>query len=316
MSLDSRAPPIPPIPANAHQRTSSLDRTLRVTSPTTSGRGGDRISSPPPTTSKLTKRLSNVTEREEADARPASPVSPPSPSRNFSRPMSSQANIPVIGGASKRYTHGTGSWYTQPSSSTSTPARPMTAEGTYRSLGPPLDLSSVANRPVSKNRISSAPGSHLARTNHSQARSFSGPSSMSDEDDDSAVVFDKHTRTFIRTSRSRTVEPSSPDSPRAPQVVYDPHTRSLVSSQEGRENDSGFTVTPVQQDRVSSPEHRPRIYQNIEYEDDPRFGHHPGTRQGYHRILQAQRHLERLNSFTSSLRSFVRTRKQSETRKP
>ena len=142
----------------------------------------------------------------------------------------------------------------------------MTADGSYRSLGPPLDLSSVGNRPVSKNRISSGPGTHLARANHGQSRSFSGPSSTSDEDDDSAVVFDKNTRTFIRTSRSRRVEPSSPESPKA-QVVYDPHTRSLVSRQEGRGSDSPFTVTPVQPDMVSSPEHRPRIVRNVEPEN-------------------------------------------------
>ena len=259
MSLDSSAPPVPPIPANAHQRASSLDRTLRVTSSTSQAEGADRMSSLPPT-SRTAKRLSGVVESEELER----PTSPTSASRNFSRPMSSLSNVSQATGTPKKYTHGTGSWYTQPSTMTA-PARPMTAEGLYRPSAPPLDLSSVANAPVSKHRISSAPGSHLARANHGQARSISATSSIPSDDDDYVTVFDKNSRTFIRRPRSEADSPSSPTSPT--RVVYDPHTRSLVSKQESARDDSGVTVTPIQSDRVSSPVQRPRIARPAEPEN-------------------------------------------------
>ena len=263
MSLDSGAPPIPPIPANAHQRhnrTSSLEPPQRVTSPTHSVQSTDRVDSPPPTTSRQAKRLSNVTESEEADARPSSPTSP---LRNFSRPMSPPLNASMPSGAAKKYTHGTGSWYTQPSS-VNTHTRPMTADGISRPLGPPLDLSAVANRPISTHRISSAPGSHLARANSAQSRNVSGPSSMSDGGDDFETVYDKHTRTFIRRPRSQLVEPSSPESPQAG-TVYDKNSRSFVPKRES----TAFTVTPIQSDRVASPDQRPRIYRSAEPAEDP-----------------------------------------------
>lgn len=142
-------------------------------------------------------------------------------------------------------------------------ARPMTADGSYRSSVPPLDLASVANRPVSKNRISSAPGSHLARANQAQARHVSGPPSASDDGDDYLTTFDKHTRTFIRTPRLQTAEPSSPVSPKA-DTVFDRNTRSFVPKREGVSNDHGYTITPIQPDRADTPEHRPRIYRHTE----------------------------------------------------
>ena len=236
-----------------------MDRQQRVTSPTS--QGADRISSPSPT-SRTAKRLSGVFETDEVDARPGSPTSP---SRNFSRPMSSHSSIGTATGEPKKYTHGTGSWYTQ-ASTTTAPARPMTAEGFYRPSAPPLDLSSIANRPVSKNRISSAPGNHLARANQGQARSASVTSSIPSDDGDYITVFDKNSRTFIRTPRSQSLEPPSPSFPT--RVVYDPHTRSLVSKQESTRDDSGMTVTPIQSDRVSSPVQRPRIARPADPSED------------------------------------------------
>ena len=87
---------------------------------------------------------------------------------------------------------------------------------------------------------------------------------MSDGGDDFETVYDKHTRTFIRRPRSHVVEPSSPESPQAG-TVYDKNSRSFVPKRES----TAFTVTPIQSDRVASPDQRPRIYRSAEPAEDP-----------------------------------------------
>ncbi|EMC93721.1 hypothetical protein BAUCODRAFT_25995 [Baudoinia panamericana UAMH 10762] len=220
-SPDPDAPPIPPVPRDisttGHKRASSLEPPQRVTSPTPRGRGGrgsslDRASLPPPPSNRLSKRLSGVLETEETERQSGNGSS------NYSRPMApqqaTQSSSEYVGtGGAKRYTHGTGSWFSQPGGS-----------------------GSAANaRPSSRSGMSST----LA------VQSPTGLQAVSYDTQDTIMEYDPNSRTFVARPRPKpaiqpasepkaTARPTTP-SQLAPQAQpapqpghWDPNTRSIV----------------------------------------------------------------------------------------
>ncbi|KAK3719967.1 hypothetical protein LTR37_004090 [Vermiconidia calcicola] len=248
-SPGSDVPPIPAIPANARIRASSAEPPQRITSPTpTAGKRGssvDRASMPPTSSSRPTKRLSNVAEAEEAERLNNAF------SRNFSRPMS-PSQSPVTEAPPKKYTHKSDSWFTGPAT-TSTPARPMTSDGLPPSIIPAstMDVPLAASKPVKKNRISSSQGSHLARANSTQSRASTSTVDTSYEAADSVMVYDPNTRTFTQKRREQPQQPPSPQDSKSA-LVYDPNTRSVVPSAEARRGESGNILT-ARQPEVAPP---------------------------------------------------------------
>ncbi|KAK4961640.1 hypothetical protein LTR10_002130 [Elasticomyces elasticus] len=212
------APPVPALPRDlatrggAHQRSSSMDPPQRMMSPPPKrgGRGAsvDRGSLMTPATSRQDKRLSNVAEKDEGGNNGRV---------NFSRPMSSQQSSPVTASApvatssgAKKYTHGTGSWFSQPTGSgDATNARPRTADGNFGRKQKPAPF---PTQPL--------------------------PSSVSYDADDTTMVYDPNTRTFTAKPRAKPKEPVPP-SPTLPNSAppkpgtYDPNTRSIVPTQSG-----------------------------------------------------------------------------------
>ncbi|KAK3111368.1 hypothetical protein LTR53_013470 [Teratosphaeriaceae sp. CCFEE 6253] len=211
------APPVPAIPSSitsrVHQRSSSLDPPQRVMSPTR-GRGGrgvsvDRGGMATPVAPRPDKRLSNVAERDETDR-----LNNGNGSRNFSRPMSSQPGTPTTPpsatstNGAKKYTHGTGSWFSQPSGSGDVSnARQQTGGPDGRKMKP---------APIASTMVL--------------------PNAMSYESEDAVMIYDPNTRTFTAKPREKSKEPvpPSPTLPAAPALkpgMYDPSTRSIVPYQ-------------------------------------------------------------------------------------
>ncbi|KAK0933812.1 hypothetical protein LTR29_014615 [Friedmanniomyces endolithicus] len=208
------APPVPAIPRDlatrggVQQRSSSVEPPQRVMSPTR-GRGGrgvsvDRGGLTTPVTSRQDKRLSNVVERDEQGRQDSNN------GVNFSRPISFQQSSPITSspvasaGGGKRYTHGMGSWFSQPSGSgDASNARPKTSDGLVGGKKPAL----TPTEPL--------------------------PVSASYEAEGVDMIYDPNTRTFTAKPRANPKEPIPSSStlptsaPLAP-GTYDPSTRSIV----------------------------------------------------------------------------------------
>ncbi|KAK1819038.1 hypothetical protein LTR12_006484 [Friedmanniomyces endolithicus] len=208
------APPVPAIPRDlttrggVQQRSSSVEPPQRVMSPTR-GRGGrgvsvDRGGLTTPVTSRQDKRLSNVTERDEQGRQDSNN------GVNFSRPISFQQSSPITSspvasaGGGKRYTHGMGSWFSQPSGSgDASSARPKTSDGLVGGKKP----APIPTEPL--------------------------PVSASYEAEDVDMIYDPNTRTFTAKPRAKPKEPipSSTTLPTGAPLApgtYDPSTRSIV----------------------------------------------------------------------------------------
>ena len=234
MSPASDVPPVPALPkemvaSGGHGRSASLEPLQRITSPAPAngdrGSSMDRFSLPPPASSRQANRLSNV---KEAGAEELGKGSGSPSSRNFSRPMSSAESSPVTPtntNTAKKYTHGTGSWFTK-AAAPDTTQRPKTADGVpnrqpagpsqqQQYIGPPLN-----KLKKKKKRVSPAPGSRLAQATQGQSQGQG-------EVTESVMVYDANSRTFVSRPKERQTapEPSSPDGDQ----VFDPNTRSIVS---------------------------------------------------------------------------------------
>ncbi|KAK3676898.1 hypothetical protein LTR78_003102 [Recurvomyces mirabilis] len=201
------APPVPAlprtIPNGSVRRSASVEPPQRVLSPTPRGGRGasvDRAGLTTPRSSLRNKRLSGVGEwgEEEGDSSPNSV--------NFSRPRSTQPGSPgqQESDEMKRYTHGTGSWFAQPTS-TAGAARPLN--------GVPKRVQS----PTPSNQ--------------------GGPNEVSYDTADSIMVYDPNTRTFVSTPRPKPKQPAQPTVGRnaapgskssLPPGTWDPDTRSIV----------------------------------------------------------------------------------------
>ncbi|KAK4544783.1 hypothetical protein LTR36_004032 [Oleoguttula mirabilis] len=240
------APPVPALPKNipsGHKRSASLEPPQRITSPspTPNGRSGrgssvDRSSMPPPATSRQAKRLSNVHEAPPELERQNS-----NNNVNFSRPMSSLGNSPVTAtsAGAKKYTNGTGSWFSEAGGSGSPAnARPTTSDGLPAQRATAgfvqQDIQNAANKLVKKKRGTAvAEGSHLAQANKDAGAAYEGNQGTSYETGDTIMVFDPSSRTFIARPRDKPKEPEPP-SPILLQSAapapgsYDPHTRRIV----------------------------------------------------------------------------------------
>lgn len=229
MDVDEDAPPVPPVPtnvSNSHRRSASVEPPQRIMSPTpgTGKRGSsvDRASMPPKITTRPAKRLSNVNEEQTAALEP-----PSSPSRNFSRPMSRDGTYAAA--VKNKYTHGQGSWFTQAAGAASPNGgpRPKSSDGGSRVNAPGIEI--PITNPRKKNRISSAPGSHLT-----QANQGSVTASEPTGDEDAIMVFDPNTRTFITQPREQADAPDSPVE-RKTEQVYDRNTRTFISRAQAEE---------------------------------------------------------------------------------
>ncbi|KAK4561450.1 hypothetical protein LTR86_004768 [Recurvomyces mirabilis] len=206
----SPAPDAPPVPAlprtipnRSVRRSASVEPPQRVLSPTPRGGRGasvDRAGLTTPRSSLRNKRLSGVGElgEEEGGSSPNSV--------NFSRPRSTQPGSPgqQESDEMKRYTHGTGSWFAQPTSSAGA-ARPLNG--------------------VPKRIQSPTPSNH------------GGPNEVSYDTADAVMVYDPNTRTFVSTPRPKPKQPTPPTSnksaaagpkPSLPPGTWDPDTRSIV----------------------------------------------------------------------------------------
>ncbi|KAK0859662.1 hypothetical protein LTS02_009004, partial [Friedmanniomyces endolithicus] len=208
------APPVPAIPRDlatrggVQQRSSSVEPPQRVMSPTR-GRGGrgvsvDRGGLTTPVTSRQDKRLSNVVERDEQGRQDSNN------GVNFSRPISFQQSSPITSspvasaGGGKRYTHGMGSWFSQPSGSgDASNARPKTSDGLVGGKKP---------APIPTELL---------------------PGSASYEAEGVDMIYDPNTRTFTAKPRAKPKEPipsssTLPTSAPLTPGTYDPSTRSIV----------------------------------------------------------------------------------------
>ncbi|KAK0279684.1 hypothetical protein LTR35_008407 [Friedmanniomyces endolithicus] len=209
------APPVPVIPRDlatrggVQQRSSSMEPPQRVMSPT-HGRGGrgvsvDRGGPTTPVTPRQDKRLSNVVERDEQGRQDSNN------GVNFSRPISFQQSSPITSSPAasaaggKRYTHGMGSWFSQPSGSgDASNARPKTSDGLVGGKKKPAPIPTEAL-----------------------------PVSASYEAEDVDMIYDPNTRTFTAKPRAKPKEsiPSSSTLPTSAPLApgtYDPSTRSIV----------------------------------------------------------------------------------------
>lgn len=195
-------------------------------SPTPAGRGAgraasmDRNSMPPPSRSRVGKRLSNVNEElERADS---------NRNVNFSRPRNSQPSSPVSP-TDKQYTHGTGNWFSE---SIPTPSQPNQSPKEAALEQKIARIQAAAGQSVKKdNSMSSAQGSYLSQSN--QQAAYTGLSPASYEAADAIMVYDPSSRTFIAKPRTQPslLDPPSPTTwqPAAPTPgTYDPHTRTIV----------------------------------------------------------------------------------------
>ena len=248
----SDAPPVPALPSNVttgRTRASSVEPPQRVISPgpTRGARGvsADSSSVAIPGASRLSKRLSNLDDREESAG---------GPSKNFSRPISSQQSSPVVPISESRYTHGTGSWFAEPGGSKDTSAIRSTAADAIRKSNhvlPQQQAQSASFAPIAKKKKSapSLQGSHLTQANKHGAEG-SGASSTSYDTADSVMTYDPNTRTFVSKPRdqSRAPEPSSPTTLDSTILTpapgtYDPSTRSLVPRPSASRTNSSTSET-------------------------------------------------------------------------
>ncbi|KAK5134216.1 hypothetical protein LTR08_006876 [Meristemomyces frigidus] len=236
------APPVPALPKNipsGHKRSASLEPPQRITSPAPTARGGrgasvDRASMLPPATARKAKRLSNVAETP-AEADNAN-------KRNFSRPLSAVSDSPTtdVSGAAGRYTHGTGSWYTQAAGSGSVPsARPKTSDGVPAQRAAAAagfarqEVQNAADRSVKKNKsLVAAEGSHFAQASRT-SNAYESSHGASYGTGDTVMVFDPSTRTFVAKPRD-TAKEHEPQVSNVPELApplpgtWDPNTRRVV----------------------------------------------------------------------------------------
>jgi len=184
------------------------------------GSSADVMRGPAGVMSGQRKRLSNMVEPSVVDKRGSV-----SGSINFSRPISTQSSPVTPSAGAKKYTHGTGRWFSQPTGEEEI-VRPKTSDGLpgqrVAAGFVAQDVINASNKAVGKRQVSpgNAQGTHLSRAN--RAASY--------EAEDTVMVFDPNTRTFIARPRDKPGEPkpSSPVLPQAPPPVWDPSTRSIV----------------------------------------------------------------------------------------
>lgn len=150
---------------------------------------------------------------------------------NYSRPISAQGHSPVA--TSKTMKSG-GSWFTAPEGTLSgkpTAQRPAAnvARSQQDANNIQSDIANAANRPTKKKQIANnTQGSYLARAN-------GAASPAADEREDTVMVYDPASRTFIAKPRqpAQKAEPPSPtlatpvaNAPKPGE--YDPNTRRIV----------------------------------------------------------------------------------------
>ncbi|KYG48887.1 hypothetical protein M433DRAFT_1563 [Acidomyces richmondensis BFW] len=251
------APPVPVLPQSIApsrlQRSNSLEPPQRVMSPTLpKGKRGssvDVVNLSSDTLPRQRKRISNVTEPGETDKRDSV-----SGSINFSRPMSNQSNPNSPSAGAKKYTHGMGGWFSQPVGEKEV-VRPKTSDGLpgwgVDANFVAQDVINASSKPVGKRQLSvgNAPGSHLSRANRT----------ASYEVEDSLMVFDPNTRTFVARPRDKPLEaePPSPIPPQTPPVElrrWDPNTRSVVPT-----NAQGLPISSDVPEALDIKKKRPTV---------------------------------------------------------
>lgn len=224
------APPVPALPAGlrggGHRRSASTEPPQRIMSPTPprgSRRGAsvDRAG----TSARSLPKINTVPEVDELERQGSAG------SINYSRPMSAQGHSPIA--TSKTMKSG-GSWFTAPEGTLSDkPTAPRLAANVARSQqdanNTQFDVVNAASRPTKKKQIANnTQGSYLARAN-------GGANPPADEPQDTVMVYDPASRTFIAKPRqaAQKAEPPSPTLATPAAHVpkpgeYDPNTRKIV----------------------------------------------------------------------------------------